>query len=93
MADVYVKCKKCGYQETLNTRFIIKIIGGAATAFGFWGWVAYIFAGTGLALPICIAIVTGGVAIAAFSDEIAEWLSKKYDCPKCKSRKWKVIKE
>ncbi len=63
------------------------------TAGGFWAWVAFLFAGTGLALPICIAIVTGGVAIAAFSDEIAEWVGKKYPCPSCQRKKWIVLKE
>ena len=58
---------------------------------GFWAWVTYFFAGTGLALPICIALVTGGVAIAAFSNEIAAWISSCYSCPICGKKHWKVV--
>lgn len=88
-----IKCKNCGHKETLDKRFFFKILGGSVSVGGFYAWVAYIFAGTGFALPICIAIVTGGVAIAAFSDEIAVWVSKNYECPKCKAKNWKVVDE
>lgn len=27
---------------------------------GFWAWAAYLFAGTGFAMPIVIAIIAGG---------------------------------
>jgi DNA-directed RNA polymerase subunit RPC12/RpoP len=93
MAKSYIKCKKCSHKEILNKHFFIKIIGGVVTGFGFWAWVAFLFAGTGFALPICIAIVVGGVGIAAFSDEIAEWVSSKYSCPTCQKRAWSVVKE
>lgn len=83
-------CKTCGHKETVNKKFFVKVLGGAVAGFGFWSWVAFIFAGTGFALPICVAIVTGGVAVAAFSDEIAEWASKMFPCPKCGSRDWKA---
>lgn len=71
--------------------FFAKIIGGGMAGGGFWAWVTYFFAGTGFALPICIAIVTGGVAMLAFSDEIVAWISKKYDCPVCKNNQWIAI--
>ncbi len=93
MAKTVLLCKGCGHKETLNKRFFIKLLGGAVAGGGFYAWIAYLLAGTGLALPICIAILTGGVAIAAFSDEIAEWVSKKYACPKCKAKNWKVAVE
>lgn len=92
MATMYIKCKHCGYKETLNKRFFVKVIGGTVSGFGFWAWVTYLFAGTGFALAICIAIVAGGIAIAAFSDEIAEWISERYECPQCKSKNWHVVK-
>ena len=88
---MFIKCNHCGHKETLDKRFILKVLGGAVSGFGFWAWVAYFFAGTGLALPICVALVTGGVAIAAFSDEIAAWVSKRYSCPKCGRKDWKVV--
>ncbi|GAA9910767.1 hypothetical protein VN0834_05800 [Helicobacter pylori] len=51
---------------------------------GFYVWVEYLLAGTGFALPLCIAIITGGVAILTFQDEIIEWLADKgYKCEKC----------
>ena len=84
-------CKKCGHEETVNKRFFVKVLGGVVAGFGFWGWVAYIFAGTGFALPICIAIVAGGVGIAAFSDEIAKWASKMFPCPECQSKDWNAV--
>jgi len=83
-----LKCKKCGHTETVNKRFFLKVIGVALSGGGFWAWVAYIFAGTGFALPICIAIVLGGAGLAAFADEIALWASKKFPCPKCGSKDW-----
>lgn len=88
---MHIKCKNCGYKETLNKNFFLKILGGTISGYGFYALVAYIFAGTELALAICCAIVAGGVAIAAFSNEIAAWVSSKYDCPTCKKRDWEVI--
>lgn len=85
-----LKCKKCGHAETVNKRFFLKVIGVALSGGGFWAWVAYIFAGTGFALPICIAIVLGGAGLAAFSDEIAMWASKKFPCPKCGTKDWEA---
>ena len=93
MAKMYIQCKRCSYSETLDKRFFVKVLGGVVSGFGFWAWVAFLFAGTGFALPICIAIVTGGVAIAAFSDEIAGWVSSRYECPQCRSKAWKVVKD
>ena len=88
-----LKCKRCSYKEPINKRFFVKILGGGVAGFGFYAWVAYIFAGTGFALPICIAIVTGGIAIAAFSNEIAEWVSSRYECPNCKQKDWTIVDE
>lgn len=83
-------CKGCGHTEKVNKRFFLKVLGGAVAGFGFWAWVTFLFAGTGLALPICCAIVAGGVGLAAFSNEIAEWASKKFPCPDCGKKDWKV---
>ncbi|EEF14938.1 hypothetical protein CAMRE0001_1665 [Campylobacter rectus RM3267] len=45
-------------------------------------------------MPICIAIVVGGVAIAAFSEQITKWIiAKNYPCEKCKSSKWEAVIE
>lgn len=56
----------CGYREEVNTRLFIRIIGGVMPFGGYWAWVRYFFAGTGFAMPIVIAIMTGGVALLVF---------------------------
>lgn len=88
----YIKCEKCGYTEEANKEFFIKALGGAFVGGGFWAWVAYFFAGTGFAFAICVAIVTGGVALLAFSDQITKWISERYDCPDCGKRAWSLKK-
>ena len=88
---VYIKCQNCGHYEEINTRFFAKIIGGAVVGFGGYAWVAFLFAGTGFALPLCAAIVAGGVAMMAFSDQICEWISQHYECPECGKQNWKVL--
>lgn len=35
MDEMYIVCKKCGYKETLNKRFILKVLDGTVTGFGF----------------------------------------------------------
>lgn len=89
----YLQCDSCGHRETIDKRFFVKILGGVVTGFGFWAWVTFLFAGTGLALPICVAIVTGGVGVAAFSNEIAEWVSSRYACPRCGGKAWRSRKD
>ena len=69
-----IRCRKCRYTEKTSLDLIVKIIGGSLPLGGFWAWVAYIFAGTGLALPIVIAIITGGAAMLVFKDEIVQWI-------------------
>ncbi|PID51530.1 MAG: hypothetical protein CR960_00290 [Pasteurellales bacterium] len=85
-------CKHCRYQETFNKEFLVRIIGGVMPVGGFWAWVTYFFAGTGLAFEICTALVVGGVGVLVFKDKIVQWLSKKYDCPKCNHSNWSLIK-
>lgn len=88
---MYIQCKNCNHREKTDKSFFIKLIGGVTTGMGYWAWVAYFFAGTGFALPICIAIMTGGGAMMAFSDKIIPWISQKYKCPKCKNNQWIAI--
>ena len=93
-SEMILHCKKCGYEEVVNKELFMKVLGGAVSGFGFWAWVSFLFAGTGFALAICVAIVLGGVGIAAYSTEIAEWFCKKYDCPNpnCGARDWECRK-
>ncbi len=87
-----IKCKKCGKTEKFDKAKWATIIGGAAPiGLGFWAWTGFIFAGTGLAMPIVIAMMTGGVGIFVFQDKIVKWLSSKYDCPKCGEKSWDLI--
>ncbi|GAA6985347.1 hypothetical protein VN0741_04510 [Helicobacter pylori] len=80
----YLKCKSCRHKEETSLKFFVRVIGAALPAGGFYVWVGYLLAGTGFALPLCIAIITRGVATLAFQDEIIEWLADKgYKCEKC----------
>jgi len=47
--------------EETNLELFIKIIGGALPMGGFQAWRYYLFAGTGFALTIATAIITGGL--------------------------------
>ena len=86
-----IKCGGCGHNEKTSLDLFVKIIGGAMPIGGFWAWVAYLFAGTGLALPIVIAIITGGVGLLVFKDQITRWIaSKGYPCPKCGATRWEA---
>ncbi len=88
---MYIQCKNCNHYEKTDKSFFVKIIGGVTASMGYWAWVAYFFAGTGFAMPICIAIMAGGGAMLAFSDKIIPWISKNYNCPKCNNNEWEAI--
>ena len=84
-----ITCGGCGHQERTNLKFFVRIIGGAMPVGGYWAWVTYLFAGTGFAMPIVVAIITGGTAILIFQDEIIEWVvNRGYKCPKCGKVQW-----
>ena len=89
-----IKCQDCGHLEEVSLDFFVKLIGTAVSAGGFWAWTAFIFAGTGFALPIVVAIMSGGVAMLAFKDEIVEWIiNKGYECPTCSGMKWEATSD
>ncbi len=88
---LYIECKHCGHTEEVNKELFAKILGGAVIAFGFKAWVGFLFAGTGFALPLCIAIITGGAALIAFSDTVVKWLNGRYKCPVCKNKEWDTL--
>lgn len=86
-----IKCRSCGHSEKTTKELIVKIIGGALPVGGFYAWVTYLLAGTGLALPIVIALIGGGIGILIFKDEIVGWISNKgYECQKCGQVDWEV---
>lgn len=87
-------CKSCGYSETTNKDFWVKLVGTAAPIGGFWAWVTFFFAGTGFALPICIAMVVGGVGMLTYKDKIVKWITEKgYSCPKCRTKGWELLQD
>lgn len=90
---MYIKCEHCGHKEPLTKDLFVKILGGCTAGFGFWAWVTFLFAGTGFALAICVSIVIGGVAMAAYSSEIAAWLSKRYPCSVCNRKSWTIVEK
>lgn len=86
-----IKCCQCGYSEKTTVELIVKIIGGTLPFGGFGAWVTYLLAGTGLALPIVIALISGGVGLLIFKDEIVQWIvNKGYKCPKCGCVNWEA---
>jgi len=91
MAIMKITCKKCGHSEKVTLELCLRIIGAAMPITGFWAWWAYALAGTGLALPIVIALIGGGVGILAFKDEIVQWIvNRGYKCPKCGAVAWEA---
>lgn len=87
-----IKCLDCGHSEEVNADFFVKIIGGATAGFGFWAWASFLFAGTGFAMVICVAIIGGGAAMLAYKNEIVDWVvNKEYPCAKCGSKKWAAV--
>ena len=87
-----IRCHDCGHSEEVNVGLFVKILGAATAGFGFWAWVTFFFAGTGFALPICIAIVTGGAAMLTFKDEIVDWIiNRGYPCEQCASQRWSAV--
>lgn len=86
-----IRCGRCGNSEETSLGLFVKIIGGAMPLGGFWAWTAYLFAGTGFAMPIVIAIITGGVAMLVFKDEIVRWIAGRgYKCEKCGASDWEA---
>ncbi|EGQ8035514.1 hypothetical protein AB3A93_003825 [Vibrio parahaemolyticus] len=88
-----IKCTCCGHEEETTLDFWVKIIGGVMPLGGFWAWTTYLLAGTGLALPLVVAIIAGGTATLIYKDEIAEKLSQIYECPDCGKKNWQGIKD
>lgn len=87
-----IKCSSCGHLESVNLDFFVKILGGATAGFGFWAWTSFLFAGTGFAMVICIAIITGGAAMLAYKNEIIDWITNKnYACSECGGKKWVAV--
>jgi DNA-directed RNA polymerase subunit RPC12/RpoP len=80
-----IKCMKCGHREPINRAFFAKIVGRGALAVGI------LALATGFAVPVCIAILAGGLGLEMFSDTILLWVSKNYSCPECGSRKWEKV--
>jgi len=86
-----IKCSKCSHSEETTLGFFVKIIGGAMPLGGFYAWVTYLLAGTGFALPIVTSLITGGVGILFFKDEIVQWIvNRGYECPNCGAVKWEA---
>lgn len=88
---VYLQCKNCGHYEEINLELFVKIIGGATVGFGAIAWPTFLFAGTGFAWPLCLAIIAGGTAMLAGSKQLTEWFSKKYTCTNCGRSDWDTI--
>jgi len=87
-----IKCRHCGHTEETDLDLIVKIIGSAMPVGGYWAWTAYLFAGTGFAMVIVVAIIAGGTAMLAYKDEIVDWIiNKDYQCENCGAVDWEAI--
>lgn len=87
-----IKCLDCGHSEEVTLDLFVKLIGGATAGFGYWAWVSYLFAGTGFAMAISIAIIAGGAAMLAYKNEIIHWLvNKGFACKECGGQKWTAL--
>lgn len=91
--DLFIRCTHCGYTTKVTKELFAKILGAATVGFGFKAWVGFLFAGTGFATAICIAILAGGVAMMAYAKTIVEWLNKRYSCPQCNNKSWDTYEE
>jgi hypothetical protein len=87
-----IRCLDCGFSEEVNLDFFVKVLGGATAGFGFWAWTSFLFAGTGFAMAICIAIIAGGAAMLTYKDEIIDWIANEgYECDSCGKKNWTAV--
>ncbi len=91
--NIHIQCKSCGYHQKVDRKLFANVLGAATAGFGYFAWVSFLFAGTGFAMPICIAIMAGGAAMLKYSDEIAAWMCKYYPCPECGGKSWDTVSE
>jgi len=43
-------------------------------------------------MPIVLAIMSGGIAMLIFKDDIVRWITNKgYKCPKCSFSDWNLM--
>ena len=89
----HIKCKICDFEKKAKSKALIKIAGIALIIFGFWAWISFLFAGSGEAFLICVAIMGVGVILLTFTDFIQKWYSTKNECPKCEKKEWDFIKK
>ena len=110
------QCKNCKYVQSASDAFKSmiaiqkktnigrggKLLGGLGLAgFGYWGWVSFFFAGTGMAMPIALAFIFGGVAFAVLDSETINRYKNKfigvfndtYKCPQCGKKTWQHYEE
>ncbi|WP_324023742.1 hypothetical protein QSV08_12890 [Maribacter sp. BPC-D8] len=84
-----IECRNCKNLEKVNTGLFVKIIGGALPIGGYFAWTTYLLAGTGLAMPIVIAMIAGGTGMLLYKDKIVKWITNnKYKCTKCGGTNW-----
>lgn len=82
------RCNGCGHREAVRKHVAFKAVGFVVSSFGIWAWFEALFADTGIALRISVVVVVVGIAIAAFSNDLAARTTKNTPCPKCGSKAW-----
>ena len=87
-----IKCRNCENSEETDLGFFVKTIGAAMPIGGYWAWVTFLFAGTGFAMVIVIAIIAGGTSMLVYKDEIVEWIiNQDYECKSCGEVEWEAV--
>ena len=89
--ELFIRCDNCGYTAKVTKELFAKILGATTVFLGYKAWVGFLFAGTGFAMAICIAICFGGIGLLAYGKEVVEWLNKKYPCPQCQAKTWNTF--
>lgn len=91
MAKTFIKCKNCGHEEQITSGVIRKMVmgGGAMLKGGMSAWTGYLFAGSGIAYPLCVAIGVGGVCLALIPG-LRNLLAIAKPCPECGFKDWEI---
>lgn len=90
MAKTFIKCKNCGHEEQITGGILRKMVmGGALFKGGTAAWSSYLFAGSGIAYPLCVAIGVGGVCLAVIPG-LRHLLARLKPCPECGFKDWEV---
>lgn len=82
-----LRCAHCGYVKSLPM-VKTRLTGLGLAAFGVFGWVSFLFAGSGHAFLICCMIFLSGIFILICPSGVARAVSESQECPRCGMKGW-----